>query len=64
MDETLAELFARHPLSDCFEGNPMGTFYAVIVDEEYGVDEMPESLGLYGGRYTIVFHPGKSWRAV
>ena len=60
MDETLAELFAHHPSCCWFEGNPMDVFYAVIADEAYGADETPESLGLYGGRYTIVFHPGKS----
>jgi hypothetical protein len=27
------------------------------------VDETPNSLGLYTGCYTIVFHPGESWRA-
>jgi hypothetical protein len=64
MDETLAELFACHPSSNCFEGNPMDAFYAVIAGEEYGADETPETLGLYGGRYTIEFHPGKSWRTV
>ncbi len=64
MDETLAEVFARHPSSGCFEGNTMGAFHAVIAGEEYGADETPETLGLYGGRYTIEFHPGKSWRAV
>ena len=64
MDEMLAELFACHPSCGWFEGNPIDAFYAVIADEEYGADETPESLGLYGGRYTIVFHPGKSWRAV
>ena len=57
----MAELFARHPSSECFEGNAMDAFYAVIAGEEYGADETPESLGLYGGRYTIVFHPGKPW---
>ena len=61
MDETLAELFSRHPSCDWFEGNPMDACYAVIAGEGYGADETPESLGLYGGRYTIVFYPGKSW---
>ena len=42
----------------------MGAFHAVIAGEEYGAGETPETLGLYGGRYTIEFHPGKSWRAV
>ncbi len=39
----------------------MDAFYAVIAGEEYGADETPETLGLYGGRYRIVFHPGESW---
>ena len=64
MDETFAELFAHHPSSDCFEGNQMDVFYAVIAGEEYGVGEMPETLGLYGGRYKIEFHTGKLWRTV
>ena len=59
MDKTLAELFARHPLCGCFEGNPMDVFGAFIVGEEYGADETPQLLGLYGGRYTIVFRPGE-----
>ena len=42
----------------------MGAFYAVIAGEEYGADETPETLGLYGGRYMIEFHPGKSWGSV
>jgi hypothetical protein len=42
----------------------MGAFHAVIAGEEYGADETPETLGLYGGRYTIEFHPGKSWGSV
>ena len=41
MDETLAELFARHPLCDWFAGNPMDAFFAVIAGKEYGVDETP-----------------------
>ena len=60
MDETLAELFTHHPSSGCFEGNAMGAFHAVKAGEEYGVDETPETLGLYGGHYTIEFHPGKT----
>ena len=64
MDETLAELFAHHPSSDSSEGNPMDAFHAVIADKEYGADETPETLGLYGGRLTIVFHPGKPWQTV
>ena len=64
MDEMLAELFACHPSCDWFVGNPMDAFFAVIAGEEYGAGETPESLGLYGGRYTVEFHPGELWRAV
>jgi hypothetical protein len=64
MEEMLAELFARHPSCDWFEGNPMGAFCVVIAGEEYGVDETPDSLGFNGGRCMIVIHPGQSWRAV
>ncbi len=64
MDETLAELFARHPSSECFEGNLMDAFMAIIAGEEFDADETPETLGLYGGRLTIVFYPGKLWRTV
>ena len=56
----MAELFARHRSCRWFEGNPMDAFYAVIEDEEYGADETPELIGLFGGRYTIMFHPGKA----
>ncbi len=38
----------------------MDAFYAVIEDKEYGADETPESIGLFEGHYTIMFHPGKS----
>ena len=64
MDETLAELFACHPSCGFFEGNPMDAFWALIMVEEYGLDETPESIGFYGGRYLIVFHPDEWWRAV
>ena len=57
----LAELFAHHPSCDWFEGNPMDAFGVFIAGEEYGVDETPMSLGLYGGCYMIVFHPGSLW---
>lgn len=60
IDETLAELFARHPSSGDFEGNPVDAFQCVIAGGEYGPDQTPRSLGLYGGRYTIEFHPGES----
>ena len=46
MDETLAELFVRHPSCGCFEGNPMDAFGAFIAGEEYGADDTPELLGL------------------
>ena len=42
-----------------FEGNPMDVFHAKIGDSEYGSDETPGSIGLYGGRYSVVFHPGE-----
>ena len=64
MDETLAELFTRHPSCGCFEGNPIEAFGAFIADEEYGMEEMPDALGLYGGWYTIVFHRGESLHVV
>jgi hypothetical protein len=64
MDETLAELFARHPSYGFFEGNPMDVFCAFIASKEYGPDETPELIGLYGGCYSIVFHPGELWQAV
>ena len=60
IDETLAELFARHPSSADFEGNPMDAFRCVIAGGEYGPNQTPRSLGLYGGRYMIEFHPGES----
>ena len=34
---------------------------AFIAGEEYGADETPDLLGLYGGHYTILFHSGESW---
>ena len=55
MDETLAELFAHHPSADDFEGNPMDVFRG----HAYEPNQTPRSLELYGGRYTIEFHPGK-----
>ena len=60
MDETLAELFVHHPSCGCFEGNPIEAFGVFIVGEEYGAEEMPDALGLYGGWCTIVFRPGES----
>lgn len=59
MDETLAELFTHHPLAGDFEGNPMELFWGVIDGHKYGQNQTPRSIGLYGGRYTIEFHPGE-----
>ena len=64
LDEMLAELFARHPLAGGFEGNSPDAFCALIGDKEYGLNKTPESIGLYGRRYTIVFRPGEIMCAV
>jgi len=42
----------------------MDVFGTFIAGEEYGADETPESLGLYGGQYSIVFQPGESRQSV
>ena len=42
----------------------MDAFMAIIAGEEFGADETPETLGLYGGRLMIVFYPGKLWQTV
>ena len=39
----------------------MDAFGKFIAGEEYGADETPNLLGLYMGRYTIVFRPGELW---
>ena len=59
MDETLVELLACHPSGYSFEGTPPDAFCALIGDKEYGPNVMPETIGLYRGQYTIVFHPGE-----
>ena len=61
MDKTLAELFARHSAAEGFDGNPMGVFRAITIisEEEYGPNETPAAIGLYGGRYTVRFYPGE-----
>ena len=59
-DETLAELFARHPSKGSFEGNPNDRFRAVVDGVAYGPSRTPGALGLYGGRYTVEFRPGES----
>jgi hypothetical protein len=60
IDETLVELFGHHTASGGFEGNPPEALGTFIVGKDYGVEEMPDALGLYGGLYTIVFCPGES----
>ena len=59
VDETLAELFTRHSASAGFEGNPMGRFTAEGEGEKFGPNQTPAKMGLFGGRYTIVFRPGE-----
>ena len=59
MDETVAELFARHPQASNFDGNPVSLFCAKIGGNEYGPDETLSTIGLYGGRYTVVVYPGE-----
>ena len=53
----MAELFARHPQASNFDGNPMSAFRAKIGGNEYGPDETPSTIGLYGGRYTVIVYP-------
>jgi len=59
MDETLVELFTRHFSADGFDCNPMDEFRATIGKEEYGPNETPMTIGLYGGQYTVRFFPGE-----
>jgi hypothetical protein len=42
----LAELFACHPMAECFEENPHSAFRVIIWDKEYGPDETPELIVL------------------
>ena len=56
MDETVAELFARHLLASGFDRNPPDKFIAGIGGSEYGPDETPALIGLYGAWYTVVIH--------
>ena len=60
MDETVAELFAHHPQASNFDGNPMDILCAEIGGADYGPDAMPNTIGLYGGRNTVVVYPGES----
>ena len=64
MEETLAELFACHLACGGFEGNLPKAFSTFIAGEEYGPDETPDVLRLYGGWYTMMFRPGESLCAV
>ena len=59
VDETVAELFAHHPQASNFDGNPMSAIRAEIGVNEYGPDETPSTIGLYGGRYTVIVYPGE-----
>ena len=59
VDEMLAELFAHHLSAEDFEGNPMEAFRGVIDGHAYGPNQTPQSIGLYGVRYTIEFCPGE-----
>ena len=59
VDEMVAELFVRHPQASNFDGNPMSAFRAEIGVNEYGPDETPSTIGLYGGRYTVIVYPGE-----
>ena len=55
----MAELFARHLQASNFDGNPMDVFRAEIGGADYGPDATPNTIGLYGGRYTVVVYPGE-----
>ena len=59
MDETLSELFACHLQASNFDENPMSVICAKIGGNKYGPDETPNTIGLYGGRYTVVVNPGE-----
>ena len=59
MGKTVAELFTRHPQASNFDGNPMDIFRAEIRGANYGPDAMPNTIGLYGGWYTVVVYPGE-----
>ena len=49
MDETVAELFARHPQASNFEGNVMSAFRAEIGVNEYGRTKRQVRSGCMGG---------------
>ncbi len=55
----MAELFARHPQASNFDGNPMSLFCAEIGGNNYGPDDKLNTIGLYGGQYTVVVNLGE-----
>lgn len=59
MEETLAELFAQHPLTGSFRENPLNAFCMMIGEIEYRSDETLGLIGLYSGQYTICYSPGE-----
>ena len=60
MDEMLAELFACHPNSSGFKGNLPGQFWAEIEGKRFGTNQTVTKIGVFGGRYMIVFLPSES----
>ncbi len=46
MDETVAELFSRHPQASNFDENPMSAFRAEIGVNENRPDDTPSTIGL------------------
>lgn len=42
-----------------YDGNPWGEVGAIIGEDEHGLHEIPASIRLYGGWYTIKFRPSK-----
>ncbi len=59
MDETVVELFTSHLKACNFEGNPWSAFSTKIRGSKYGPDEMPRTIGLYGGLYTVIVNLGE-----
>ena len=55
----VVELFAHHPQASYFDGNPMSVFRAEIGGINYGPDDTPNTIGLYGGQYTVVVNLGE-----
>ena len=59
MDETVAELFARHWQVCNFNGNPWAAFSSKIGGSKYGQDETLRAIGLYRGQCTLIVSPGE-----